>query len=321
MLFTCAQAVVALVVSVASVSATSQTYPSKPIRIVVPYPPAAGPDIISRIVGNRLTAIWGQQVVADNRAGAGGNLGADIAARALPDGYTLVMLTGGHAIAVTLYPKLNYDLLKDFAPISLVASAPYLLAVNPTIQATSVKELVVLAKMRPGDVRYGSGGSGSPSHLAAEIFRSMTGTELIHVPYKGATPIVADLVSGQIQMSFLVVPVALQMVRSGKLRAIGVSGAKRSSLVTDLPTIAESLPNFEVIGWYALLAPSGVSRDIVLKINAETVKAVKLPEVQTQLTAIGAEPIGSTPQELTSYMRNEISKFGKAVRDSGARIE
>jgi len=184
-----------------------------------------------------------------------------------------------------------------------------------------VKELVVLAKMRPGDVRYGSGGSGSPSHLAAEIFRSMTGTELIHVPYKGATPIVADLVSGQIQMSFLVVPVALQMVRSGKLRAIGVSGAKRSSLVTDLPTIAESLPNFEVIGWYALLAPSGVSRDIVLKINAETVKAVKLPEVQTQLTAIGAEPIGSTPQELTSYMRNEISKFGKAVRDSGARIE
>jgi tripartite-type tricarboxylate transporter receptor subunit TctC len=299
----------------------AQVYPSRPIRIVVASAPSSGPDVVARLVGRRLTDAWGQQIVVDDRAGAGGNLGAEIASRAAPDGYTLLVATGSHAIGATLYSKLNYDLIKDFSAVTLLATTPYILVVNNSMPVTSVKEFIALAKAKPGALSYGSGGSGSPPHLCAEILKSMAGIDFVHVPYKSIAPALVDLAGGQIQALFAVVPAALPLIRAGKVRGLAVSGAKRTPLAPDLPTVAESVPGFEVIGWYGFVVPKGTPEAIVAKLNAESLHALKIPELREQLSAAGADTVGTTPQEFAAFMRAEIKKFGKAIKDSGARAE
>lgn len=316
-------AILALVVSwpVSTGTAFAQNYPTKPIRIIATTAPGSGPDIMSRLIGQKLTEAWGQQVVVDNRAGASGIIGAEIASRAAPDGYTLMMATSLHAIVATMYSKLNYDLARDFAPVSLLASTPFLLVVNPAVAARSVNELIALAKAKPGELRYGSGGSGSPPHLCAEIFKTMTGINLVHVPYKSIVPAITDVMTGQVHATFAVIPAVIPMVRSGRVRALGVSSIKRTPLVPDLPTIAESVPGYEYIGWYGLVVPAGTPREIVSRLNAEVVKALRTPEFQEKISGLGAEPLGTPPQEFAAFMGRELQKLAKAVKDSGARIE
>jgi tripartite-type tricarboxylate transporter receptor subunit TctC len=304
-----------------AMQATAQTYPTKPIRIIAAAAPGSGPDIISRLIGGKLTEAWRQQVVIDNRAGAGGNLGAEIAARAAPDGYTLLMVTASQPIAVTLFAKLNYDLIKDFTPVSLLASTPYLLVVNNSVPAASVQELIALAKAKPGSLRYGSGGSGSPPHLAAEMFRSQAGIDLLHVPYKSIAPALTELVAGQVHGVFSVVSAVLPLTQSGKLRALAVTSAKRTPLAPELPTIAETLSGFEFSGWYGLVAPAGTPRDIITRVHDASVRMVKSAEVQARLIPLGAQAVGGTPAEFAAHLRVEIQRLGKAVRDSGARAE
>ncbi|MBI4194996.1 MAG: tripartite tricarboxylate transporter substrate binding protein [Betaproteobacteria bacterium] len=296
-------------------------YPNKPIRIIATAAPGSGPDILSRLVGQKLTDAWGQQVVIDNRAGATGTIGAEIASRAAPDGYTLMMATSLHAIVHNVFPNLKYDLLKDFAPISLLGSVPFLLVVNPSVPAKSVSELIALAKAKPGELRFGSGGSGSPPHLCAEIFKTLTGINMVHVPYKSVTPAITEVMGGQVHLVFAVIPAVLPMVKSGRLRPLGVSSTKRTPLVPDVPTIAESVPGYEYIGWYGLVAPAGARREIISRLNGELVKALRTPEFREKLAGIGAEPLGTTPQEFGSFMREEVRKLAKAVKDSGTRID
>jgi tripartite-type tricarboxylate transporter receptor subunit TctC len=296
-------------------------YPARPIRIVVASAPGSGPDIVTRLIGRKLAETWQQQIIADNRTGAGGNVGAEIVAHAVPDGYTLLMATASQPIGAALYAKLNYDLTRDFVPVSLVASTPFVLVVNPAVPANSVAELIALAKAKPGFLRYGSGGSGTPPHLCAEILKSSAGLDIVHVPYKGVTPALTDLLGGQVQLVFSVVPSALPLIQTNKLRALGVTSAKRTSLATELPTIAESLPGFEVIGWYGLLAPTGTPADVVARLNAAVIAALKNPELRERFVALGADPLGTTPQVFAQFIQIELSKWGKAVKDSGARVE
>jgi len=303
------------------VAAAAAAYPARPIRIVVASAPGSGPDIVTRLIGRKLAETWQQQIIADNRTGAGGNVGAEIVAHAVPDGYTLLMATASQPIGAALYAKLNYDLTRDFVPVSLVASTPFVLVVNPAVPANSVAELIALAKAKPGFLRYGSGGSGTPPHLCAEILKSSAGLDIVHVPYKGVTPALTDLLGGQVQFVFSVVPSALPLIQTNKLRALGVTSAKRTSLAPELPTIAESLPGFEVIGWYGLLAPTGTPADVVARLNAAVIAALKNPELRERFVALGADPLGTTPQVFAQFIQNELSKWGKAVKDSGARVE
>ncbi|HYK13192.1 MAG TPA: tripartite tricarboxylate transporter substrate binding protein [Burkholderiales bacterium] len=296
-------------------------YPARPIRIVVASAPGSGPDIVTRLIGRKLAETWQQQIIADNRTGAGGNVGAEIVAHAVPDGYTLLMATASQPIGAALYAKLNHDLTRDFVPVSLIASTPFVLVVNPAVPANSVAELIALAKAKPGFLRYGSGGSGTPPHLCAEILKSSAGLDIVHVPYKGVTPALTDLLGGQVQLVFSVVPSALPLIQTNKLRALGVTSAKRTSLAPELPTIAESLPGFEVIGWYGLLAPTGTPADVVARLNAAVIAALKNPELRERFVALGADPLGTTPQVFAQFIQNELSKWGKAVKDSGARVE
>jgi tripartite-type tricarboxylate transporter receptor subunit TctC len=306
---------------VAGQSATAQNYPARPIRIIALSSPASGPDIVGRLIGSKLTEAWGQQAIVDTRPAATGIVGSEIASKAAPDGHTLLIVTAQAVIVSVMYDKLPYDLLKDFAPISLVASTPFLLLVHPSVAAISVKELIALARSRPGKLLYGSGGSGSPPHLAAEIFKSMTGTDFLHVPYKGVTPALTDTVGGQVQMLISVIPAALPTVRAGRVKALGVTSAKRTPLVPDVPTIAEAVPGYEFIGWYSLVAPARTPAAILAKLNAEVVKAVKTSELGERLSSLGADPIGSTQEELAAYLPQQVEKMRKAVKDSGARPE
>ena len=303
----------------AAATAAEQAYPSRPIRIIALSSPGSGPDIVGRLIGIKLTEAWGQQVIVDTRPAATGIVGTEIASRSAPDGHTLLIVTSQAVIVSVMYDKLNYDLLKDFAPISLIASTPFILAVHPSVQATSIKELIALAKSKPGQLRYGSGGSGSPPHLSAEIFRSMTGIEVLHVPYKGITPAMIDTVAGQVQFLISVIPAVLPTVRSGKLRPLGVTSARRTSLVPEVPTIAETVPGYEFIGWYSLVAPAKTPPAILAKLNAELVKVLKTPEFQERFSGLGAEPLGSTQKELAAYLRLQMDKMRKAVKESGAR--
>ncbi len=303
------------------VTAATTTYPLRPIRIVVASAPGSGPDIVTRLLGRKLGETWQQQIIADNRTGAGGNVGAEIVAHAAPDGYTLLMATASQPISAALYAKLNYDLTRDFVPVGLVASTPFVLVVNPTVPANSVAELIVLAKAKPRFLRYGSGGSGTPPHLCAEILKSSAGLDIVHVPYKGVTPALTDLLGGQVQLVFSVVPSALPLIQTNKLRALGVTSGKRTALAPELPTIAETVPGFEVVGWYGLLAPRGTNAEIVTHLNAAAIAALKNADLRERLVALGADPIGSTPQAFAAFIRAELVKWGKAVKDSGARVE
>jgi tripartite-type tricarboxylate transporter receptor subunit TctC len=297
----------------------AQAYPSRPIRIIALSSPGSGPDIVGRLIGQKLTEAWGQQVIVDPRAAATGIVGAEIASKAAPDGHTLVIVTSQAVIVSVMYEKLPFNLIQDFAPITLVASTPFILAVHPAVPANSVKELVALARSKPGALRYGSGGSGSPPHLSAEIFKSMTGTDILHVPYKGVTPAMIETVAGQVQMLISVIPAVLPTIKSGRLRALGVTSAKRTALVPDVPTIGETVPGYEFIGWYSLFAPAKTPSGILSKLNAGIVKALNTPEFRDRFTALGAEPSTSTPQELAAYLRVQTEKMRKAVKDSGAR--
>ena len=310
-----------LYAAVVAVAAQAQNYPAKPIRIIAAVASGSGPDIISRVVGGKLTEAWKQPIIVDNRAGAGGNLGAEIAARAAPDGYTLLMVTASQPIAATLFPKLNYDLIRDFSPVSLLASTPFILVVNNSVAASSAAEFIALAKAKPGALRYGSGGNGSPPHLAAEMLRSQTGIDLLHVPYKSIAPALTELVAGQIHLAISVVSTVLPLTTSGKLRALAVTSAKRTPLAPELPTLAETLPGFQLTGWYGLVAPAGTPGDIVARVNEASVRAVKSADVQERLTTLGTEASGSTPAEFAAHLRAEIQRLGKAVRESGARAE
>jgi tripartite-type tricarboxylate transporter receptor subunit TctC len=301
--------------------AAAAQYPTRPIRIIASTTPGSGPDIMSRLIGHKLTEAWGQQIVVDNRAGASGIIGTEIAAKAQPDGYTLLMLTSSHVIVEALFRKLNYNLVRDFAPISLLASTPFLLTVHPSVPAASVKDLIALAKARPGDLHYGSGGPGTPPHLATEIFKTMTGIDLVHVPYKGITPALIDTAAGQVQLTIAVIPAALPFLKSGKLKALGVTSLKRTPLVPDVPPIAESVPGYEVIGWYSLVAPVKTPAEIISRLNAEANRALKTPEVRQRISALGAEAIGSTPGELGVYMRAQIDKLSKAVKAANLHRE
>ena len=315
----CAAALVLSATAMPAAAAAAQAYPARPIRMVVTSTPSSGPDIIARLIGHKLTEAWGQQVIVDNRAGASGTIGAEIAARAAPDGYTLLLVPLQQAIVAASFEKLSYDLTRDFAPVSLLASVPFVLVINPSVAAGSIKELIALAKARPGELHYGSGGSGSALHIAAAILWSMTGIDLVHVPYKGVTPALTDTVGGQVQMTFVVIPAVLPLIKSGKVRAIGVTSSKRTPLVPDLPTIAESVPGYEFIGWYGLSVPAKTPAAIVSRLNSEVVKALKSSEFRDRLSGLGAEPIGTTPQEFASFMRAQIQEMRKAIKPSGAR--
>jgi tripartite-type tricarboxylate transporter receptor subunit TctC len=316
-----AAALVLSLVNTSWAAGAARDYPSKPIRIIVMNGPGSGPDIVSRVIGIRLTEAWGQQIVIDNRAGANGIIGAEIGARAAPDGYTLLMVTSQAAIVDATYEKLNYDLVKDFSPISLLASTPFAMVINPSVPATSIKELIALAKAKPGEIQYGSTGSGSPSHLATEIFKSMSGIDLFHVPYKAVSPALTDTMAGQVQLTVQVVPSVLPMVKAGKLRALGVTSLKRTSLAPDWPAISESVAGYEFMGWYGLVAPARTSGEIISKLNAELIGALKTAEFRERLAGIGAEPSGTTPQAFAAHIRAEVEKMRKAAKAAGVRAD
>jgi tripartite-type tricarboxylate transporter receptor subunit TctC len=294
-------------------------YPDKPIRLIALSSPGSGPDIVGRLIGTKLTEAWGQQVIVDTRPGASGIIGSEIAARSAPDGHTLVIITSQAVIVSQMYDKLNYDLAKDFSPITMIGSTPFILAVHPGVQAHSVKELIALVKSKPGQFRYGSGGSGSPPHLSFEILKSMTGMDVQHVPYKGITPAMTDTIAGQVHMLISVIPAILGSVRAGRLRALGVTSAQRSPLVPEIPAISETVPGYEFIGWYSLFAPARTSPAIIDKLNQQVAKTVSSPEMRERFAELGIDPVTSAPKELATYLLAQMKKMREAIVISGAK--
>jgi len=300
----------------------AQSYPSKPIRLVLPYPPGGGTDVIARPLAQKLTEQLGQQVIVDNRGGAGGNIGMEFVAKSPADGYTLLFaLTAQYAVNPSLYPKLPYDPVRDYAPISLLANAPYLLVVHPALPAKSVAELVALVKARPGQLSYSSSGNGSGAHLAGEMLRSLARVEIVHVPYKGAGPAMPDLIAGQVQLSFITYTAAGPHIKTGRLRALGVTTAKRSPTLPDLPAIGETVAGYDSAVWYGFAAPAGTPPEIVSKLNAEVLRVLAAPDFRSRITLEAVSPIGSTPEEFGSFMKSEIVRWAKVVKDSGAKVD
>jgi tripartite-type tricarboxylate transporter receptor subunit TctC len=305
------------------VSAYAQDYPRRPVRLIVPFPPGGGNDIVARAVAQELGKSLGQQFVVDNRAGAGGAIGAELAARSPADGYTLFLGgVGSHVVNPSLHAKLSYDPIRDFAPVTLIASAPSVLVVNPSLQATSVAEFTALAKANPGRLNYASNGNGSSAQLAAVLYESMAGVRMVHVPYKGVAPALVDLVSGEVQLMFGTLVAILPHIKAGRLRALAVTGRNRSVLLPEVPTLAESgLPGYEAGSWYGILAPAGTPGAIVARLNAEINNAIRQPEVRERLAAEGAEVIGGTPEEFAVHIRSELARMKKLVREGGLRVE
>ena len=302
--------------------AWAQAYPAKPIRIVVPFPPGGTSDILARTIGPALTREWGQPVIVDNRPGAAGNIAAEHVARAPADGYTLFITTVGiHAIHPSLYRKLPFDAIRDFTPITNLVMLPTVLTVHPSIPARSVKDLIVLAKKRPGDLHYSSAGSGSQPHLTAELFKTMTGVNLLHVPYKGAAQQLTDLVAGHVALTFATAPSAVPFIKGGQMRAIGVSSGKRASALPDVPTISETVPGYEAVGWNGMVGPANLPAPVLERINATVVKVFSMPEVRNRMISLAADPITTTPAEFGAYIKAEIGKWAKVVKASGAKAE
>jgi tripartite-type tricarboxylate transporter receptor subunit TctC len=297
-------------------AAQAQTYPTKPVRFIVPFPPGAGNDILARAVALRLSDVFGQPVIVDNRPGGGGMLGIMALAKAAPDGHTIAMgSTSTLAINPAMQRKLPFDAQRDLAPISLLGSAPFILAVHPSVAATSVQELVALAKARPGALNYSSAGAGVTNHLAAEIFKSMTGADITHVPYKGATPAMFGAIAGEVQLTFGPMLSTLPHARSGKLRALGITAAERAAVAPEIPTIAESgVPGYEVLNWYGMVAPASTPARIVDRLHRETVQILNSKELKDRLTGEGAEVIGSTPARFAAFIKTETVKWREAVR-------
>lgn len=301
----------------------ADSFPSRPLRLIVPFPPGGGTDIIARMVSQRLNDAFGMQVVVDNRGGASGIIGTELAVRANPDGHTLLIgSVSTICINASLYKKLPFDTVKDLAPVSLVASTPSMLVVGNTIAAKSVKELIALAKAKPGQLHYASPGSGSSAHLGGELFKQAAGIDIQHVPYKGTGPAVTDLVSGQVAMFITNMPSVLPMVKANRLRALAVTSLQRSALVPDLPTVAESgIPGFEVIVWYGVLAPAATPKPIISRVNQEVRKMSGMQDVKERLSVQGAEAVSSTPEEFAKRIRDDLMKWGKIVKASGARVD
>jgi tripartite-type tricarboxylate transporter receptor subunit TctC len=303
-------------------SAAQQTYPSKPVRIISPFAAGGGNDNICRIIGPRLSESLKQQVLIDNRPGANGIVGTEIAARSAPDGYTIVLIPSGHAVNATLYKKLPYDSLRDFAAITLVASSPLVLAMHPSVPTKNVKEFIALAKARPGQLTYGSAGVGSSGHLAGALFETLTGTKMVHVPYKGMGLVLTDLMGGQVSLTFGTSASVMPQVRTGRLRALATTGAQRSPVLPDIPTVAESgLPGYEASLWYGFVGPARIPPEIVQRLNAEIVGVLKQQAVRERLAAEGVDVRYSTPEEFTQLLASDIQRWAKVVQRAGVRIE
>jgi tripartite-type tricarboxylate transporter receptor subunit TctC len=299
-----------------------EKWPTKPVKILFGFPAASATDVIARAVGQKLSEKWGQPVVIENRPGAGGNLGSELAARAPNDGYTIFFGTVANAISTTLYTKLNYDYLKDFTPITLVATTPLVLVAHPSFPAKNVKELIAYAKANPGKVNFGSGGVGTSNHLAGEMFKSATATELVHVPYKGTPAAYNDMFGGQVALMWDNIVAASSHIKNGKLKPLAVTSAQRAASLPDVPTMAEQgLSGFEAVSWIGALVPAGTPQPIVDKIHTDMVAVLRMPEIKEKLGASGAVVVGNTPEQFAAWNRDEIAKWSKAVKDSGAKVD
>jgi tripartite-type tricarboxylate transporter receptor subunit TctC len=303
--------------------AIGQAYPTKPVRMIVPFPAGGATDIVGRLIAQKLSESWGHQVIVDNRGGAGGTIGSELAAKSPPDGYTILVGTSStHAIAPSLYGKLGYDPVRDFAPVTLIANATILLAVHPSVPARNVRELIALAKRQPNALSFASSGNGGISHLVGEHFKSVAGIQMLHVPYKGDTPALVDLASGQVHLMFGTAVSFLPYVKSRRLNALAVTSPKRSPIVPDVPTVGESgLPGFEALQWFGILAPTGTSRDLIARLNGDIVKTLRLPDVRERMVALGAEVVGSSPEQFASFQKADAAKWARVVKESGAKIE
>jgi tripartite-type tricarboxylate transporter receptor subunit TctC len=300
----------------------AQGYPARQVRIVVPFPPGGTSDILARTIGARLSEPLGQPVVVENRPGAGGNIAADHVAKSPPDGYTLIMGTSSLAISQSLYKKLSYDLIRDFAPITQAVNYANLLVVHPSAGVSTTAELLALARAKPGALSYGTAGNGTPPHMTGELFKSYTGVNILHIPYKGGAPAIADLLAGQIPMMFDNVPPLLPHVRGGRIKALAVTSLARIGVLPDVPTLHElGLKNFDAVGWNGLLAPAGTPREIVARLNAEVVRVLRIPEVRDQLTSQGADIVGNSPEAFAEWIRAEVKRWAEVVRVSGAKID
>jgi len=305
-----------------SAAVIAQTYPTKPVRVVIPWPPGGSNDVVGRIVMQRVAESTGQQFVVDNRAGAAGSIGADVVAKAPPDGYTIMVHSTSHVGNAHLYKKLPYDTLKDFMGVALLAAQPGALTVHPSLPVKNVREFIALAKKSPGTINYSSSGNGSAPHLSMALLVAMTGIKLVHVPYKGGAPQVTALVSGETQASLATVSTVLVHIQSGRLRALGVSSAKRSGVLPDVPTIAESgVPGYEMSPWIGVFTPAGTSKDIVNRLNAEINKALKTPEVSQLLASQALDALGSTPEEFDARIRADYDKYAKLIKLTGAQVD
>ena len=305
-------------------AALAQAWPSRPVKIIVPFGPGGAADSLPRLVGSKLAEYWGQPVVVENRTGAAGNIGMEAAAKSAPDGYTLLSAPVGNlAVNPHLYPKFALDVFKDLTPITLVASVQNVLVVNPAVPASTLAELVALAKQKPASLSFASGGSGTQAHLGGEILKSMAGIEINHVAYKGVGDAVRDLLGGHVQVMVAQLPSVLQQIQAGKLRALGLAAAKRTSVLPNLPTLNEAggFTGFEAVSWYALAGPAGIPKPVVERIQADVVRALALPDVREKLLALGADPVGSTPQELTAAMKVDYDRYGAVIRRLGIKAE
>jgi len=306
------------------VSATlcaQEPWPSKPVRMILPFPPGGGTDILGRLIAERLSASLGQPVVVENRGGAGGNVGAEMAARSAPDGYTIVLVAPSLAISPTLYSKLNYDPVRDFAPISLVATVPNVMITQPSLPG-DLKAFIAAAKARPGALNFGSGGAGTSNHLAGELFNLVAGTNLVHIPYKGVNLAMQDVLSGNVHLVFIGIPAAAPHLKAGKLRALALVAPQRSSALPEVPTVAEAgLADFEVTTWYGILAPAGTPRNVVTRVNGELLKIMHASELKEKLAATGTEPLTSTPEAFAAYIKTEIAKWGEVIRKAGVKAD
>ena len=292
-------------------------YPTKPIHFIV----GPGPDSLARLFGQKMTEAWGQPVIVEQKGGGGGTISAETVAKAAPDGYTLLLMTGTHAINPSVY-KTNYDMVRDFAPVTLLGSTPFVLAVHPSVPVKSVAQLIKFAKEHPGKLNYGSGGSGTPPHLATELFKQMAGVNMVHVPYKTIPAAITDLLAGQIQVMFTVGPAGLPHVKAGRIRGLAVSTIKRSAFAPDLPTVAESgLPGFNVFGWNGVLVTAGTPRPVIEKLHSLFITAMKDPEVRTRMAGFGFEPIGNSPEEFGAFVKEDIARWAKLVKETGAKVE
>ncbi len=297
-------------------------YPTKPIRVLVGFPPGGSTDVLTRQIGIRLSENLGQPIIVDNRAAAGGGLASELVAKGNPDGYTLMMATvASHGINPSLYRKIPYNVMKDFAPITLVATYPLVLATHPSLPAKSVKELIGAARAKPGQLRFASSGNGSPGHLSGEILKSLAKIDLVHVPYKGGAPANIAVLSGEAHMTFATLPGMIPHVKAGRVTALAVTTAKRSAAIPDVPAIAESVPGFDVSSWAGLVAPAGTPRAIVMRLNQETIKVITSRELRERLAAEGAEPVGNTPEQFAAFIKVELEKWAAAVKQAGAQLD